>query len=126
ADPVAAYQGVMDTAPAADQAVMADPAWQRAMTRGICEALAPGVDGWVYEVLALDGDWGDIDVQRVSASVTWWHGDADRNCPLSAARRLVGRLPDARLIVGTGSGHLVADDGEGALLDDLLARIPLA
>ncbi|HEX5828569.1 MAG TPA: hypothetical protein VFY23_13675, partial [Candidatus Limnocylindrales bacterium] len=47
ADPVAAYQGVMDTAPAADQAVMADPAWQRAMTRGICEALAPGVDGWV-------------------------------------------------------------------------------
>jgi pimeloyl-ACP methyl ester carboxylesterase len=59
----------------------------------------------------------------VTCSVTWWHGDADRNCPFPAAQRLVGRLPDARLIVATGSGHLVADGGEGDLLDELLARV---
>ena len=122
ADPIAGYREVMQTAPAADQQIMADPAWQAAFTRGTREALAPGVDGWLDEVLAMSGDWPDIDLAAVTCSVTWWHGDADRNCPLSAAQRLVGRLPDARLIVSTGSGHLVADGGEGEILDELLAR----
>ena len=122
ADPIAGYREVMETAPAADQQIMADPAWQAAFTRGFCEALAPGVDGWLDEVVAISGDWPDVDPAAVTSSVTWWHGDADRNCPLSAAQRLVGRLPDARLIVSTGSGHLVADGGEGEILDELLAR----
>ena len=112
----------METAPAADQQIMADPAWQAAFTRGICEALAPGVDGWLDEVVAIDGDWPDVDSAAVTSSVTWWHGDADRNCPFSAAQRLVGRLPNARLIMSTGAGHLTADGGEGEILDELLAR----
>ncbi len=122
ADPVAGYREFMETAPAADQQIMADPAWQAAFTRGTCEALAPGIDGWLDEVLAMNGAWPDIDLAAVTSSVTWWHGDADRNCPLSAARRLVGRLPNARLIVSTGSGHHIADGGEGEILDELLAR----
>ena len=122
ADPVGFYRDAMGAAPAADQAVMADPAWQAALARGIREVLAPGAGGWVDEVLALDGDWRDVDLEGVSASVTWWHGDGDRNCPLSAARRLVARLPDARLVVTPGTGHLVADSGEGEILDELLAR----
>jgi pimeloyl-ACP methyl ester carboxylesterase len=122
ADPIAGYREVMETAPAADQQIMADPAWQAAFTRGICEALAPGVDGWLDEVLAMGGYWPDFDVGAVTSSVTWWHGDGDRNCPLSAAQRLVGRLPNAQLIVSAGSGHLVADGGEGEILDELLER----
>lgn len=122
ADPIAGLGEIMETAPAADQEIMADPAWQAAFTRGICEALAPGVDGWLDEALAINGDWHDIELEAVTTSVTWRHGDADRNCPFSAARRLVGRLPDARLIVSTKSGHLIADDGEGELLDELLER----
>ena len=122
ADPIAGYREVMETAPAADREIMADPGWQAAFTRGICEALAPGIDGWLDEVLAMGGEWPDIDPAAVTTSVTWWHGDADRNCPFSAAKRLVGRLPDARLIVSTGSGHLHADGSEGEILDELLAR----
>jgi len=122
ADPIAGYREIMATAPAADQEIMADPAWQAALARGICEALAPGVDGWVDETLALSGDWADVDIAAITCTVTWWHGDGDRNCPLSAAQRLVARLPRARLIVSTEGGHLIADDGEGELLDELLAR----
>jgi pimeloyl-ACP methyl ester carboxylesterase len=122
ADPLAGFRAIMDTAPAADQEVMSDPAWQAAHARGIREALAPGVGGWVDEVLAIDGDWHDVDLASVTCSVTWWHSATDRNCPLSSAQRLVGRLPNARLIVEEGGGHLVADDGEGKCLDELLAR----
>ena len=51
-----------------------------------------------------------------------WHSEDDRNSPVSAARRLVDRLPNSRLIVSTEEGHLTADDGEGECLDELLAR----
>jgi pimeloyl-ACP methyl ester carboxylesterase len=122
ADPLAGFRDIMDTAPPADQATMADPAWQAAHARAMREALAPGVDGWVDEMLAIDGDWHDVDLAGVTSSVTWWHSTTDRNCPLSSAQRLVGRLPNARLIIEDGGGHLVADDGEGKLLDELLAR----
>jgi pimeloyl-ACP methyl ester carboxylesterase len=122
ADPLAGYRAIMDTAPAADQAIMADPAWQSAHVRAMREALAPGVDGWVDEMLAIDGDWHDVDLAGVTSSVTWWHSTTDRNCPLSSAQRLVGRLPNARLIIEDCGGHLMADDGEGNLLDELLAR----
>jgi pimeloyl-ACP methyl ester carboxylesterase len=122
ADPLAGFRDIMDTAPPQDQEIMADPAWQAAHARGMRGALAPGVDGWVDEMLALDGDWHDVDLASVTCSVTWWHSTTDRNCPLSSAQRLVARLPHANLIVEERGGHLVADDGEGAMLDELLAR----
>jgi pimeloyl-ACP methyl ester carboxylesterase len=123
ADPIAGFRGVMDGVPAADQSIMADPTWQAAFARGLVEALAPGVDGWVDEALAINGDWPDVDIDAVTTSVTWWHSDADRNCPLSAARRLAARLPRTRLVVWEGAGHLTGYVREPQLLDELLARV---
>ena len=125
ADPIAGFRAIMDTAPAEDQEIMADPIWQKAFARGICEALAPGVDGWVDEAILAVGDWPDVDIEAVTSSATWWHGDADRNCPLSAATRLVGRLPNARLVVWEGAGHLTGYRREPEILDELLARAGL-
>ena len=122
ADPSTAYRALMDGVPVHDQAVMADPAWQAANARAITEALAPGVDGWLDEELALLGDWSDVDVEGVMCTVTWTHSEADRNCPFSAAQRLVRRMPKARFIVQEHSGHLLATADEGRLLDELLAR----
>jgi pimeloyl-ACP methyl ester carboxylesterase len=122
ADPIAGFRAVMDTAPAEDQAIMADPIWQAALALGISEALAPGVDGWIDEALVATGDWPDVDIEAVTSSVTWWHGESDRNGPLSAARRLVDRLPNARLIVWEGAGHLTGYRREPEILDELLAR----
>lgn len=122
ADPVAGFRAIMDTAPAEDQEIMADPGWQEAFARSMCEALAPGVEGWIDEELAAAGDWPDVDMEAVTSSVTWWHGDGDRNCPLSAAQRLVARLPNARLVVWEGAGHLTGYRREPEILDELLAR----
>jgi pimeloyl-ACP methyl ester carboxylesterase len=122
ADPIAGFGEIMESAPEEDREIMADPAWQVGFGRGLGEALAPGVDGWVDEALALDGDWSDIDLDAVTTSVTWWHSDSDRNCPISSAQRLVGRLPNARLVVWEGGGHLTAYRREPQILDELLGR----
>jgi pimeloyl-ACP methyl ester carboxylesterase len=53
--------------------------------------------------------------------VTWWHGEHDRNAPLTAVRRIIAQLPNARLVVWPDAGHLTAYRLEGDILDELLA-----
>lgn len=122
ADPLAGFRTTMAEAPAGDQEVMNDPVWQQAFIRAITESLAPGLEGWVDESLAIVRDWDDIDLPAVTASVSWFHTAADRNAPVEAARRLVGRLPNARFELWTAGGHFAAYHRESELLDELLAR----
>jgi pimeloyl-ACP methyl ester carboxylesterase len=122
ADPLGSFREVMETAPPADQEIMRDPAWQDYLSRGLTEALRPGVEGWVDESMLMFSGWPVLDVSMVRSSVTWWHGDHDRNAPLPAVRRLLRAIPHARLIVWPDAGHLTAYRQEAAILDELLAR----
>ena len=55
--------------------------------------------------------------------MTWWHAPKDANAPLSAARRVVEQLANARLVqFGNDEGHLAAYHREGEILDELLTR----
>lgn len=55
-------------------------------------------------------------------SVTWWRAPRDANAPLTAATRLIDRLPNARLAqLGEHEGHLAAYHREGEILNELLA-----
>ena len=123
ADPIAAFRGIMDRAPEADRAVMSDPLWQEGFTAATLEALRPGVDGWADETIAIDEPWDDVDLDAVRTSLTWWHAAGDANAPLTAARRLLERLPHARLVLfGDEEGHMAPYHREGDILDELLAR----
>jgi hypothetical protein len=123
ADPLAAFREIMDKAPEADRVVMQDPLWQASFEVSAREALRAGVDGWLDESLVMFGPWSDVEVDRVTASVTWWHAAGDANTALSAARRLVGRLPNARLVLfGEHEGHFAPYTREAEILDELLAR----
>ena len=123
ADPLASFRGVMATAPPGDQAIMADPIWQEAFALGVTEALRPGVEGWVDEGMALAADWTDFDLGAVRASLTWWHGDHDRNAPCQPRDALSAGFPTPNSWCGpmlvTSRPYL----HEGEILDELLARI---
>jgi pimeloyl-ACP methyl ester carboxylesterase len=123
ADPLGAFRGVMDTAPESDKQVMTDTLWQEGFARSLVESLGAGLDGWVDECLALGQPWDDVDLASVRTSVTWYHAAGDRNCPISAARRLVDRLPDARFVEWPPeAGHFHGFHREGEVLDELLGR----
>jgi pimeloyl-ACP methyl ester carboxylesterase len=122
ADPLSGIRAVMAEAPDEDQQIMSDPVWQDAFVRGMRAALEPGLGGWLDETVAIISAWRDFDLADVRASVTWWHAEDDRNIPLSAARRLVEELGDARLNVWAQAGHLTPYKLEGEVLDELLAR----
>ena len=122
ADPLAGFMAQMATAPPEDQAVMSDADWQRVLVKSVRESLAGGIDGWVDESLALFGDWSDVALDEVTASLTWYHTAHDRNAPIAAARRLVESLPNARLVEWPDGGHLAAYYREREILDELLGR----
>ncbi len=122
ADPLGGFEAVMEHAPESDREIMADPLWRLTFARSLTEAFAQGIEGWIDEGLAMDRDWTDFDLAAIRASITWWHGTADKNCPWSAAERLVTGLPTATLRDLGDGGHFAAYRREGELLDELLAR----
>ncbi|MDP9181316.1 MAG: alpha/beta hydrolase [Actinomycetota bacterium] len=122
ADPLGAFREIMATAPEGDREVMADPVWQATFARATTEALGQGAEGWADEGIAMQQPWGDIPLVAITTSVQWFHTASDRNTPLSAAQRLVTRLPDAVLTIWPDGGHLAGYHREGDVLDELLAR----
>ena len=113
--------GVLSDAPPADREIMESPAWQRMSRVNIAETLKQGAEGWTDESVALHADW-DFDVADVRAPVTWWHGDDDKNAPLSAARRAIARLQAADLRVWHHEGHFVSLTHDREIVEELLSR----
>jgi pimeloyl-ACP methyl ester carboxylesterase len=122
ADPLAGFRAVMDSAPEADRRVMADPGWQGDLITIARESLRQGVDGWVDELIALRTRWDQITPEAITISLTWWYGSSDRNVPMSAARRLLAQIPNARLVELRDAKHLEAYRRHEEILDELLAR----
>ncbi len=122
ANPVVAFQDAMDTAPPDDQAMMRDPDWQEMFAQGVREALRPGVEGWADESLLLVQGWQEIASLKIQTSLTWWHGEDDRNARLSAVQRLLTTIPQAKLNIWKNAGHLTAYREEPQILDELLKR----
>lgn len=108
-DPQRAADRVVAKAPAADQAVLAEPAMRAlhdAATREILAAPAELAD----EMIQVARPWG-IDVSKVTCPVAIWSGTADRTHPTGMARRLVADLPaGARLVEVEGAGTFALRD----------------
>ena len=121
ADPVAGLRASMVNAPPDDQRIMSEPTWQESHSIGVREALRQGGEGWTDETMAILSPWG-FEPEQVKAHVTWWAGEADINCPVSAVRRYVNRLPSADLHVWEGAGHLRQYLRNNDFLSDLITR----
>ena len=121
ADPVAGLRASMLKAPPDDLRIMSEPAWQQSHSTGVREALRQGAEGWTDETMAILSPWG-FEPEEVKAHVSWWAGEADINCPISAVRRFVGRLPSAQLHVWEGAGHLRQYLRTNQFLPELIRR----
>ena len=113
--------GVLNDAPEADRKIMADPVWQALSRANLVEALRQGAEGWTDESLAFHRDY-DFEPEAIKARVTWWHGDDDKNAPLSAARRMAARVPHCDLRVWHGEGHFASLTHEKEIVEELLSR----
>ena len=113
--------GVLSDAPAADRKVMADPAFRRVERESTAEALKQGAEGWTDESYSFLQPW-DFDPGAIRAHVAWWHGDDDKNAPLSAARRVLDQIRDADLHVWHHEGHFVSLTHDQEIVQELISR----
>ena len=101
-------EALMPDAPDEDKAVRAAKADLLAAT--FADALAPGIEGWLDDYLALwQRPWG-FAASEVAAPVVWAHGDHDLNVPIAAARRYAKDLPSCTFVEWTGVGHAPTPD----------------
>ena len=77
-------------------------------------ALAPGVDGWVDDVLAHVQPWG-VDLGAIRCPVRIDYGRSDAFVPAANGDWLVANVPGATAFI-TDTGHMASDE----LYEDLL------
>ena len=79
-------------------------------------AFLRGAHGVVADYAAIARPWG-VAVERTEIPVAIFHGDADTMVPLRHSEELAARVPNARLTVWPGAGHLGTVGHVGEVLD---------
>jgi pimeloyl-ACP methyl ester carboxylesterase len=84
------------------------------------EAMRPGVAGCGWDNIAWIGPW-DIDPTTVECPVLLWYGTEDRMAERAYGHWFEANLPDARLTMREGEGHLQPFAHLPEMLADLVA-----
>ena len=83
-------------------------------------ALREGIAGWHDDDLAFIADWG-FSLDSLAGRAAIWQGDQDNMVPFAHGQWLAAHVPDARVHLKSGAGHLTMTVTIiGDILDDLL------
>lgn len=103
---------------ARDRELLRDHRYATALAGTMREALRPGTRGGGWDNVSWVGEW-DIDLNAVGCPVLLWYGKDDPLVPLAHGLWLSGQLPQARLVVRDGEGHLGICEHLGEMLGAL-------
>jgi pimeloyl-ACP methyl ester carboxylesterase len=120
ASPEAFYQEFEPLMCEWDRAQWSGPGHSQALLADMREAMKPGPWGGAWDNVAWVGAW-DVDPTTVRCPVLLWYGSEDRMAPPEHARWYDENLPDARLVMWQGEGHLLAFAHLPEMLRELLA-----
>jgi pimeloyl-ACP methyl ester carboxylesterase len=115
ADPASLLASLQPEMPDPDRRVVADRGIRSMLLETYAEALRTSSHGWVDDALAFYSPWG-FDPATITAPVLLWHGAIDNLSPVSHARWLADRIPNAAVVVQAGAAHFGALD----VLPDIL------
>ncbi|WP_327010403.1 alpha/beta hydrolase [Dactylosporangium sp. NBC_01737] len=106
-DPVSLVKSLQQQMTDPDLRVVDDIAIQRLLAETYAEALRPGPYGWIDDIYALRSDWG-FNLADIRQPVLLWHGADDNFSPVSHARWLAARIPNAKIRIETETAHFGA------------------
>jgi len=92
--------------PESDRRIFDDPVMRENYARGLLASVKHGEQYLVTEALLVTHGWSADDL-AFSVPVEFFHGDLDSHVALDGARKLVERIPGARLHVIQGAGHFL-------------------
>jgi len=112
---LSAFEGALSSR---DRELLNDQRYATAFAATVREGLSQGTGGGGWDNVSWIGEW-DIDLSAVRCPVLLWYGTDDRFVPLARGLWLSQQLPDARLVVHEGEGHLGIFEHLGEMLDAL-------
>jgi pimeloyl-ACP methyl ester carboxylesterase len=113
------YERMCSGASDVDRKVLARPEMKELLTASYLEATRSGLRGFCREAIILSNPWGFC-LEDVRLPVHLWHGEADHNVSLSAARHVARTLPDCRAIFLPDEGHWLILTHWDRILSDLV------
>jgi pimeloyl-ACP methyl ester carboxylesterase len=119
ASPEALYQAFEPLTCEWDRAQWSGPGHSQALFADMREAMKSGPWGGAWDNVAWIGAW-DVDPTTVRCPVLLWYGSEDRMAPPEHARWFDENVPDARLVMWEGEGHLLAFAHLAEMLRELL------
>lgn len=105
ADPLKELNKIRGRVPEADYRALAVPGRMTALQTLLNESLRQGTQWVVADLRLYMRDFG-FGPKNVQVPITMFHGDADRNSPISLAKRMEKEIPQARLMTVTDAAHL--------------------
>lgn len=105
--------------PRADRLVYERPDVYAALREDMAEAIRPGSQGAVRDLVLLARPWG-FRLAEIKVPVQLWHGEQDATVPVEVGRALAGALPRCRAQFVSGAGHFLVLDRWRQILAELL------
>lgn len=118
-DPEGFYRQMLAGNAPGDRAYLARPDVKAEMMRNYVEATRQGVKGLAQEGVILSQPWG-YSLQDIAVPVSLWHGEADQNVSLPAARYMARAIPHCRAHFVPGKGHSLLWERWDEIVTELL------
>jgi pimeloyl-ACP methyl ester carboxylesterase len=121
--PERAIRATSGRPPSSDFEIMSRPAVRAAYIESYRRAPATSARAAAQDFSLFARDWG-FRLDDIEPLVHIWHGDDDRNVPLSHGHLYAAQIPEARLHACPGQGHLLALDRLEEILRTVTAGAP--
>jgi pimeloyl-ACP methyl ester carboxylesterase len=112
------FQKMISGNSAVDQAILSRPEIKAMLLANYQEAARSGVRGFAQDSIILSNPWG-FRPQDIRIPVSVWHGEADANISISAARWLAGSIPGCQATFLPGEGHWLILEHWGEILSSI-------
>lgn len=114
-----ASQHLMSSIPDTDKAILYTPQNVEIFVSAIREGFRLGSRGVAQDDILINQEWG-FDLARVLPRIDIWHGEADVNVPIHAAKYMRDVLPNAQAFFLPGEGHFFVLTHWEAILSTLV------
>jgi pimeloyl-ACP methyl ester carboxylesterase len=113
--PELALRAASGQLPTSDIEILSRPDVKRAFVEDYQRASSRSALAAAQDFALFATDWG-FRLDDINVPVNIWHGDQDRNIPISHGRLQAERIPGARFHVCPGQGHMLMIDNAEEIL----------
>jgi pimeloyl-ACP methyl ester carboxylesterase len=125
AHPEILFPGVRPEHVLADNEILQIPGILEMCRASISEAFRSGTDGHAWEGKILARPW-DFDLGQIRVPVHLWHGELDKDAPVSMGRHVAGGIPGCKAHFIPGEGHLLLMKFWQEILATITDKVPIS